>query len=103
MRPFQPSIEGKKLHLAVRIAQVESDKPSADQPHRLQRGIALGNDLLPVRLFGTMGIHGDQAPARGVQIGQEIKNAPLIPGEVVAGIEIVQYGGHHGARPGQFL
>ena len=42
----------EELDFAVRVVQVVGDETVADEADALQRGVALGNDLLPVLARG---------------------------------------------------
>jgi hypothetical protein len=54
------------------------------------RVVTLSHDRLPIRPHGIAGIDGDQAAARGVEIGLEPEDRTVVVDELISSVEFVQ-------------
>ena len=68
-----------------------------------ERGLGLRDEFFPSRAFRIAGIDGDEATARGLEVGVEPEHRTVIAHEVVAGIEVVEQFDHRRAGLLQIL
>ena len=87
----------------MRIVQVAADELAADPAHVVERVVGRGDDLAPVRTMRMRGIDGDDAAVRGLQIGAEKEDWPVVVDEIVARVEVVEQFHDRGFRVGKIL
>ena len=62
-----------------------------------------GDDPRRVGPLGLAGVHRNDPPARGVEIGEEPEDRAVVVDEVVLGVEVIEQLDHLGLRGGQAL
>ena len=89
-RLFESAVELVDAHFGPGVAQGVADKALTQHADLSERGLRLRDEFFPGGAFGSAGVDGDEATARGLQIGEEPEHRAVIAHEVVAGIEVVQ-------------
>ncbi len=77
------------LDLRAGILEIVADEQVADVRGDLQRRGGLRHHGFPVLAIGPADVDGDDAAARGVEVGVEVEDRPVVGDELVHGVEVV--------------
>ncbi len=84
------ALEVEHFYLGMRVDEVINEELVSDDPGFGDGVLTLRNNFLPVGAFGLAGVNGNDAAARGVEVGLKPEDGAIVVDELIGSVKVIE-------------